>query len=494
MKKQHGIHIRNIFLGLCCVFYIALLALYSLGGSGVLIDGDSILLASIYFILLILSLYFYKGNTRVAVYTFVLLSIMYYGQRFVFLYLFPESIRFAQTVVYNTNDINTALVYLLICTTAVLIGFKAGEFYPANRGNNKKEKWLPKWLYYESSRKKFYIISLCVYITRIIMSIYYQHTAEGLLLTTRITDSFILKLLLHLLFYFNFVPIIIFIILLQPEIKRKANENITIFIIFLLMMLTSLSQGSKAAIISIVFCYFVVKLVREDYVFKKKALALALIIVLTMPIMAPLSVTVRTSIIRGVTSVEQFKEIYKNATNGFIDDLVSTSSRLGGVDWLAVAVSENAGSELKDYVNLSSLGKDAANRLIPIPKIFPDKLNMLQEYTMVVWRIPAEKTFKVTELPTFLGVSYLFFNYFAVFIVFLWAMTSVVVLKSNMSIIIKALFFQHLVVQLFMGGDIVESVKAFFMAVFILWLIKFVVALRYKIAEVTGKLAVVRND
>jgi hypothetical protein len=487
MKKEPGIHIRNILLGVIVFLYVLLLAPNLPESYRILINGDSVLLASIYYILLIISLYLYKGSTKVAVYIFFLLSLIFYAQRIVFLYIFPESIRYAWTVNYTTNDINTALLYLLICTIAVFIGFKAGEFFPLSGRNNKEGKWLPEWLYSEPSRMKFYIISICVYLIRIIMSVYYQHTAEGALLNTRITHSFIMKLILHLLFYFNFVQLIIFIILLYPGIKRKSKENILILIIFALLMLTSLSQGSKAAIISIALSYFIVKILLEDYTFRKKALALTLIIMLTFPVMAPLSVTVRTSIILGVKSIEQFNRIFKKANRGYIDDLIANSSRLGGVDWLAVAMSKEKKDELKECVNLSSLGQDAARRLIPVPNIFPDGPNMLQKYTAVVWRLPKEEVCKVTELPTFLGVSYLLFGYFAFFIVFLWGMISVIVMRSNISLILKALFYQHLVIQLFLGGDIVESVKAFFMAVFILWLIKLVIAPRYKLSLVTQK-------
>jgi len=444
-------------------------------------------LSSIYFVLLIISLYLYKGSTKVAVYIFFLLSLIFYAQRIVFLYIFPESIRYARTVNYTTSDINTALLYLLICTIAVFIGFKAGEFIPLKKGNSKESKWLPKWMYSESSRMKFYIVSLCVYLIRIIMSVYYQHTAEGALLNTRITQSFVMKLVLHLLFYFNFVQLIIFIILLHPDIRRKTKENITILIIFALLMLTSLSQGSKAAVISIALSYFVVKIMLENYTFKKKTLALVLIIMLTFPVMAPLSVSVRTSIILGVKSMDQFSRIFKKASQGYIDDLIANSSRLGGVDWLAVAVSEDKKDELRGCVNPSSLGEDAARRLIPVPNLFPDKPNMLQKYTTVVWKLPREEISKVTELPTFLGVTYLLFGYFAFFVVFLWGMISVIVMRSNISLVLKVLFFQHLVIQLFLGGDIVESVKAFFMAVFILWLIKLAIAPGYKLEVAAQK-------
>lgn len=487
MKKEPGINIRNILLGVIIFLYVLLLAPNLPEPYRILINGDSVLLASIYFILLIISLYLYKGSTRVAVYVFVLLSLIFYAQRIVFLYLFPESIRYAQTVNYNTNDINTALLYLLICTIAVFLGFKAGEFFRLSRGNNKEGKWLPEWLYCESSRMKFYIISICVYLIRIVMSVYYQHTAEGALLNTRITHSFIMKLILHLLFYFNFVQLIIFIILLYPGIKRKTKENILILFIFALLMLTSLSQGSKAAIISIALSYFIVKIFLEDYTFSKKALALTLIIIFTFPVMAPLSVAVRTSIILGVKSIGEFNKIFKKGNQSYTDDLIANSSRLGGVDWLAVAVSKDKKDELKDCVNLSSLGQDAARRLIPVPNLFPDKPNMLQKYTTVIWKLPREEISKVTELPTFLGVSYLIFGYFSFFVVFLWAMISVIVMRSNISLVLKVLFFQHLVIQLFLGGDIVESVKAFFMAVFILWLIKFVIAPRYKLKLATQK-------
>ena len=495
MKKKLGVYIGNIFLALCIVLYATLLALYYLGGTGTLINDNSILLASVYFALLILGLFFHKGITRIPVYIFILLNLLFYGQRFIFLYLFPESIRFIRTINYTVDDINKALIYLLIYTAATMIGFKTAEFLPTNNNNNEKNNWLPKWLYRETSRNKFYIIILCSYIAKIIMSVYYQHTAQGALLNTKITDVFSIKLLLHLLLYFNFAQLIIFIILLQPEIRRKTKENIAISLIFILIMVSSLSQGSKAAIIAIALSYFIVKIVMGNYLFKKKTLLLLLIIMFTLPIMGPLSTTVRTSIILGVNSTKQFKEIFKKASTGYADDLIGISSRLGGIDWLAAAVSKTKKNELKDYVNLPSLGKDAANRLIPVPKVFPDKLNMLQQYTKVIWEIPVEQTFKITELPTFFSVLYLLFGYFSVFIVFLWGTLSLIVIKSNVSILIKVLYCQHLMVQLFLGGDIIESVKAFFMALFILWLITLIVSKRHRfIADKTNKFETLTNE
>lgn len=463
--NEKTISFRNLLLIGNFFCFCALLVSYTLKGPTRLVDGISIFLCFLYFIVLSISLFSFKKASRPVVYLFVFTNLILYAHRTFFLHLFPEYGRYTPYFAFNANNTNDALYFLLICTIAAIAGFKTGELFP----NSEFKLFRKEWFERNSNRLLFYIVSCVVMLTNIILSLlFFNETYQKLW-----SDNFFVKLLLHFIVYNAIYLYIPMLILVHPKIVKSKRERKLLTVIFILVILQVVVSISKGVLFSIFFAYLCAKLTLHDFKFSKIFVGLSMTALLLMGVMFPFHKAIQNVMLNSTqTRVQSFIEGYQKSTAGYLGDLLAFSRRVGGIDWISVCMLEEANTMLKRHITLKNTIKHACNRLIPIPKIFPETLGPAAGFIVAVRQVSSEDTKHVNEYPTLLGFVYLLFGYGGALIIFLWGFICILMMRMTASSDIKILFLVHLMFGLFLSGLFVSMLKQFFIYFFFLWFIR----------------------
>jgi hypothetical protein len=457
------------------VCFVGLVALYSIHGPGIYVDGATVALASIYFVLLSVTLYGFRASTRSVTLILGFIGIIFYAQRWAILLAAPETNRYSSYVAMDAADTNHAGLFLVMTWAALLVGLKLAEVVPPrvpkpNRGWTKVP--VNRWVVYALGTG-------ITFVHAVLLATAFAHGRNYL--TSNILVS---KILLQFVSYDGIYVLLTVLFLVDRAIEKSKSERRFIIGYLVLYSLFAASYGHKSAIVDILLIYWFCQLVLRDFTISRRLLALTATAILALAGMFAVHNAVRASLYyphgpsfqeRWATAVEQFELDYR----GYPDTFLQLSRRLGGIDWLMLETHEPTTSDLRAVLSLRELFQSAANRLVPTPRpIYPDVVGVAAAIPLVVRRLPSQALNEFQEYPTMLGWLYLVFGYWAVPAAVVFGLILGLLVRRSISRITELLVLSYLVWDFVLGGVLVESLKTLLIYWLILTLLRMLFGLR----------------
>lgn len=450
-------------------WFIALSIIYLNRGPRGTFDGITLLLSLLYFVVLnIFIIFSQKQEVKIASFAFVIFSLLYYGQRLVFLYLFPYSGTYDRFFYFTQEHMNKALLFLLLGSISIAIGFNIGEKIKV-RINTRDV--LEPWYYNYEKRAKFYSLSIIIFVIKIYL--YFNFVSGKYYIVW--SDNFLSKLFLHFIEFTAILIIIPMIFLINPKVTNSRKERFIIYFIFFLYLLSTGQSGSKDTVGSLIIMYIYTSLLLNKYAIKRNFIFVIIIALIITSWMFVLSIAIRGIFLNRLFDRQDILLLYKeakikeenyvhrfaNPIENPLVNLLPLSRRLRGIDWIEVAMLPEVRNEAKNYFSMSNLLKHTANRIVPLPRtlLFPEVLRFAAVYPIVIYNIPLENTYHFADYPSLFGLSYILMNYPGICLLFLWAMMTTAILRSSRNILFKVIWVEFWIFNLLESGDITQILK-----------------------------------
>jgi hypothetical protein len=273
---------------------------------------------------------------------------------------------------------------------------------------------------------------------------------------------------------FNSLSCLAFIVLLKkdtlPLCRRLAVLIITTRIAYATLIQTS--KGTLfAVLLTLVTCmFFVYKRIPAKYV--KYGIG---IFIFTAVIFYPATMLMRSAAIQiaAFGGGYDINMLVKNLSDiNFTERYLSLLQRLGGLDWLLGLMS--VGREaFPSYISLQGDAVSLMNTLVPgdiidasdwisIRHLMPILLRGYNPDIIFSWGGHGEN----------LGIAGMAYVYFGTIIgplfFLVWSYVTIKVLNSQLSIVLKILYFENFVTDLILGGSMVSAAKTFYEGVLVL--------------------------
>jgi hypothetical protein len=477
--KVSYFQIRVLLLIGCVTILVALWLSFALFGPGELIDGTSVVLGTLHLILLMVGLFIFRKESRGIVYLFVFSNLVVYDQSLFYSYFFPGMGLYARKVFLTVNDMNLALVYLVVITTVALGGFKLGEVLIQRPHEIRTEEWLSL----PSNRRLFYLIGTVVNITYLVLALILFPTMGKVW-----SDQLIIKILLHLIVFNGLYVYVCVVIMMHPKIMLKRSDRYGLFIVLFTYVLGMLVTGQKGAFMHILLIFIVAKLLFGDYRISRRLAATVVLAVFLLLFMFPLSTSIRGAMFSSVMGREGMQQVFLEGfridyEGGLFGQVQNLSLRLGGMEWFCSIMVRS--DEFSEYFNLENLSKSIINTFVPWPgRVFPNHVDVGRAMQIVIYGLSYEDTEVIGGYPMLPGWIYVSFGWLGGMVfMFLWGLVGMAVVRSNWGIIKKLIFVYLFVWSFFLSGDLVPYIKDYVIFLATLWIITRFMTNRYRVTQ-----------
>jgi len=277
MRNKHGYDLNSLLiLGniiICCIG----IYLYSTAGGNEYIDLYTLLLLCVFGVQNILILLHERKKRNPLITVLMLVNLVYYMGRIVTLLYEPWSVTLGGDV-FTANDLNYALLFILLANTAIFFGLIA----PTKKGKSIINNC-------EETRYSSPLIVIIILLMMIIISLF------GLL-----KFEFIGRIAGFITVFLVNIQIVLLLTILYIIINYKKISKIYLTILITLIIFYVLSHtlmGSRQAIILVIILWLFVKLSIESRVaITKKMIVLSVAIVPTALFVFTLATFIRSSI------------------------------------------------------------------------------------------------------------------------------------------------------------------------------------------------------
>lgn len=449
--ELRGFHLRTLLMVANVGLTLALLVLFAIHGPSQYIDGWSVALAIGHCLVLSYALAFTRGPAERVVYVFVVANLLFYAHRPLFL-LFDQ-FRYARFMTTDAATINAAMAFALACNVAFLVGIRLATATVRARVGER-----PSWYHAAANRKVLYVAGILVFGIQLALIPFLYASGRGRVWS----DNVVAKVFLHFIVYnaiFLYVPIYL---LVHRGIRKTSSEKLLLAALIGIQAVLVFATANKDAFLAALVVYLLAKIVHREPIFSRRFVAIALLSIVVLAFMFPLHHAVKTFWVQGGNVDARWQAAvaeYDLDHESVGDDLLHVSDRLAGYDWIAACMERQAG--LRQYVSFGTFAKSLANRVVPLPTLpFPDTLAISAAMPIVVRGVSVEATKEFGEYPSFLGWMWLLVGPLGPALVLLFGFAIAAIVRRGVPPDIEVYLLSALIIDLYLGGDLVEEIKA----------------------------------
>jgi len=258
------------------------------------------------------------------------------------------------------------------------------------------------------------------------------------------------------------------------------TRNVAISLVVLILIRLIFFQTSKAGIISLCVTFFVCQYFCGAKISKKNVITGFALFIFSIFILAPVTTIMRASVIRMVSGSSSFGAEILMVKNNYVltidKPLFSFMNRLGAFDWLVGFI--NVGRDA--FLPLANVFNDfveVVNSLVPGDLINSPYGGMSVEklipHVLRGWDLGSYLGH--AELMGGVGMAYLYFGVTGgILFFFFWSYSVIKMLKFSRSAIAKTLIFIALVINFFLGGSVITSIKIIYEGLIMLFILIFI--------------------
>ena len=456
-----------MLVGVNVAWFSALAVTHVAFGPGELVNGETVALALLYVLIVIVALFCASAASNAVTCVFGFASAVIYGQSLLFSRLLPGIGHYSRSVTLGSDDMNAALKLLLGFTVAAVAGFRAGEILTP-----KCRMWrMEEWFVHEANRRLFYKVAM-------LGNLVYAALAFVLIPQTgrMWSDRLVVKMLLHLVVFNGVYVYPTIVILLHPKLKRSARELSMIGGVLFTYFLGGFITGEKGAFMHMLLIAFVCRLL-----FGVKELSQRLAMVYVGAAVLLLFMFAVTPAVKGAmrasglgleAAEEKFSEVFAiDYEGGLVAQVLNLSLRFGGMEWFAAILVK--ADTFKEYFTVPMLFESLVNTFVPWPgKVFPELVDVGTAMQVAMWGLSYEDTKLIGGYPMLPGWMYVTFGGVGGAVVMcVWGAVAVMVVRSDVGLIKKLMFVYLFVWSFFLSGDLVPYVKGYAVSIVMLWMI-----------------------